>query len=295
MEQERSLLNARRTSRLGEIAQLDERIAQFRKQIAGVEGLRASKEQQLTVYGKEREAIEKLVAMSYAAKNQLLTYERAAADLGGQIAEHDAEIGRLNNSISEVEINKLQVEREFREKVVQELDEVDSRIDELMQQVDATGQQLQRTVIRAPVDGIVHELAIYTIGGVIQPGHPIMQIIPQGEHLEVEVNVDVHSVDQVFVGQQAHVRFPAFHQRTTPELEGTVTRVSPASVIDEKSGVSFYRVSLSIADSELAKLGDQALIPGMPVEAVIPTEPRTVLAYLVKPLTDQFVHAFREE
>jgi HlyD family secretion protein len=295
MLQQRALLQARRQSRLGEIGQLEERIAQFNKQIDGVESLKKSKQQQIDVYRKEHAAIAKLVKQALAAKNQLLVYERSFADLGGQVAEHEAEIGRLRNSISEVEISKLQVDRNFREKVVAELDETEAKIDELMQQVDATTQQFERTVIRAPVNGVVHELAIFTIGGVIQPGQPIMLIVPMAERLEIEVNVDTQSVDQVQLGHKAVVRFPAFNQRTTPEIFGAVSRISPTSVVDEKSGFAFYRLGISVPEDQLKLLGDKQLVPGMPVETVIPTSERSVLDYLVKPLTDKLIHVFREE
>jgi HlyD family secretion protein len=293
--QQQSMLQARRTSKLGEIAQLTERIAQFKKQIEGVQGLKKSKKEQLVVFNKERDAIEKLVKQSFAAKNQLLTYDRSFADFAGQIAEHDSELGRLNNSISEVEISKLQVERNFREKVITELDEIDAKVDELTQQVAATEQQFQRTVIHAPVAGIIHELSIFTIGGVIQPGQPIMQIVPLTGRLEIEVNVETQHIDELLIGQKAVVRFPAFNQRTTPEVFGSVARVSPTSVVDEKSGFTFYRVGIEIGDTQLERLGKKILVPGMPVETVIPISERTVLEYLLKPLADNLTHVFREE
>lgn len=295
IEQQMSMLNARRSSKRGEAAQLDERIAQFKEQIAGVVSLQESKKAQLAVFTKERKSIEALVKQSFAAKNQLLVYDRNFADLNGQIAEQQSEIGRLRNSISEVEISKTQVERSFREKVITELDEIDAKIDELIQQIDATEQQLERTVIRSPVDGMVHELALYTIGGVIQPGQAIMQIVPQSEKLEIEINVETQYVDQLALGQLAIVRFPAFHSRTTPEVNGHVSRVSPTSVVDEKNGFSFYRVGVAVSEKEIAKLGDRVLVPGMPVEAIMPTGERTVLEYLTKPLTDNLTHVFREE
>jgi HlyD family secretion protein len=295
MLQQQSMLDARRNSKLGEIAQLTERIAQFKKQIEGVQGLKKSKKEQLVVFNKERDAIEKLVKQSFAAKNQLLTYDRSFSDFSGQIAEHDSEIGRLNNSISEVEISKLQVERTFREKVISELDEIDAKVDELTQQVAATEQQYDRTVIQAPVAGVIHELSIFTIGGVVQPGQPIMQIVPMTGRMEIEVNVETQHIDELLIGQKTVVRFPAFNQRTTPEVFGSVTRVSPTSVVDEKSGFTFYRVGIEIGDAELKRLGDKILVPGMPVETVIPTSERTVLEYLLKPLTDNLTHVFREE
>ena len=122
-----------------------------------------------------------------------------------------------------------------------------------------------------------------------------MQIVPQSADHEIELNVDVQSIDEVFVGQRVIVRFPAFHQRTTPELDGRVLAVSPSSVVDQERGVSFYRVAVEIGPEELAKLEGKKLIPGMPVEAFVPIAERTVLSYLLKPLTDQFNRAFREE
>ena len=295
MIQQQSMLQARRKSAEGEVAQLDQRIAQFKQQIRGVEGVKTSKLSQLTVYEKERDSVAKLVKQSLAAKNQLLTYDRSFADLHGQIAEHDADIGRLRNSISEVEISKQQVSRNFREKVISELDEIDAKIDELVQQVDATDQQLQRTIIRSPIDGVVHELALFTIGGVIQPGQGIMQIVPQSNKLDIEVNLDTQFIDEIAIGQKAVVRFPAFHQRSTPEIFGEVARVSPTSVVDEKNGYAFYRVGIAITPAELSRLGVNVLVPGMPVEAIMPTSERTVIEYLLKPLKDNLVHVFREE
>jgi HlyD family secretion protein len=293
--QQRALLQARQQSRFGEIEQLNKRIAQYERQISGVESLKISKSEQLAVFRQEQEAINKLVEQALAAKNQLLAYDRSVADMRGQIAEHDAEIGRLRSSIAEVEVSKLQVERAFREKAISELEETDARIDELAQQLEATEQQLGRTVIRAPVSGIVHELAIFTIGGVVQPGQAIMQIIPMAGRVEIEVSVDTQHIDKLEKGQKAVVRFPAFDRRTTPEIFGAVDRLSPASVVDEKTGFAFYRVRISIADGELKRLGGKALVPGMPVEVVIPTAERTVLDYLIKPLTDSLTHVFRED
>lgn len=295
MDQQRAVMAARMAARSGETAQLSERIAQFKKQIEGASSLKASKQKQLEVYGQERQAIETLVNKAIAARQQLLTFDRAAADLNGQIAEHDAEIGRLENAISEVEISKLQVDKKFREEAIAELDQVETSINELVQQVEATGQQLERAIIRAPVNGIVHELQVFTIGGVIQPGQAIMQIVPLTDRREVEVQVDITQIDQVGLGQKAVIRFPSFHQRTTPELIGQISRIAPASVTDEKTGYSFYRVGITIPETELAKLSGQTLIPGMPVEAILPTGERTVLAYLIKPLTDNLQHVFREE
>ena len=295
VDQQKALLRARRLTLESELAQLDERINQYGNQIDGANGLIGEKEVQLAHYDDEIGAVAALVRNGYAPRTRLMALQRAQADLRGQVADDRAEVARLENSISEVRIAKLQVQREFRERVISEIEENDTKVDELRQQMEATREQLGRVAIRAPISGVVHELSLFTIGGVVQPGATVMQIIAQtGEH-EIEVNVETTAIDQIFIGQPTVVRFPAFHQRTTPELQATVVSVSPSSVIDEASGLAFYRIAVGISDEELARLGDKALIPGMPVEAFIATDQRTVLSYLVKPLADQLYHAFREE
>ncbi len=294
-EQQTAMLNARRLTLESEVEQLDEKIAQFENQTIGVTGLIVEKEVQIETYREEISAVADLVGKGYAPRTRLMALQRAQADLRGQIAEDRSNVARLQNSISETRIAKLQVHREFRERVISEIEENDSKIDELRQQMVATREQLGRVAIRAPVSGMVHELSLFTIGGVVQPGVTVMQIIPQTGVHEIELNVETTAIDQVFLGQRAVIRFPAFHQRTTPELEGEVVSVSPSSVLDETTGLAFYRISVGISDEQLARLGDKTLIPGMPVEAYFTTDQRTVVSYLVKPLVDQLHHTFREE
>lgn len=295
VEQQSALLQARRLTLESELEQLDERIAQYGNQMIGVNGLIDEKDVQTGIYDDEIAAIGSLVQRGYASRTRLMALQRAQADLRGQVAEHRAEVARLENSISETRIAKLQAQREFRERVVSEIEENDTEVDELRQQMEATREQLGRVAIRAPVSGMVHELSLFTIGGVVQPGETVMQIISQSREHEIELNVETTAIDQIFLGQQTAIRFPAFHQRTTPELHGEVASISPSSVIDEATGLAFYRIAVEISDEELARLGDKALIPGMPVEAFIATEQRTVISYLVKPLIDQLHHTFREE
>jgi len=295
VEQQMSLLTARRLTRQAQLEQFDEKIAQFGNQITGVLALKTEKVNQIETYREELDPLLPLAEKGLVSKKRIMGLKRSQAELRGQIAEHGSEVSRLQNSISETRIAKLQIDREFRERVVSEIEKNDAQVDELRQQMDATRKQLARVAIRAPVAGIVHELSLYTVGGVVQPGQTVMQIIPQnGEH-EIELNLDTLSIDQVFIGQRVIVRFPSFHQRTTPEVNGVVGSVSPSSVVDEKTGATFYRVVVVINKREMDVLGGKKLIPGMPVEAFFPTNSRTIISYLVKPLTDHFMHVFREE
>lgn len=213
----------------------------------------------------------------------------------GQISEHTSELARIENSIRDTELEVLQIDRQFREGVVTELRDATTQIQELSQQIFTTEKQLERVEIRAPDTGRIHELQFSTIAGVVAPGAVILQIIPRDDDLTFELQIDPASVDQVFPGQEATVRFPAFNQRTTPELTGSVNDISPTSVTDEATGLSFYRVSVVIPPEELAKLTGLELVPGMPVQAFLQTGKRTVLNYLTKPLVEQLNQAFREE
>lgn len=295
LRQQRAMMTARRSTLDAHLAGQQERIAQFQNQIAGLLALIKEKRIQREQYSEELKAIAGLVKKQLAAKSQLLALERAHSDIRGQIAEHRAEIARIENSIAETRITQLQLKREFKEKVITDLEQIQARIEELTQQLMATRHQLSRVKVKAPVAGIIHELALHTIGGIVQPGQVLMQIIEQKELFEIELNIETVSIDQVFPGQEAVIRFPAFHQRTTSELTGTIKSISPSSVVDEKTGVAFYRVAVDIPAAELSKLGTKKLIPGMPLEGFIATKQRTVFTYLTKPLADNLAHAFREE
>ncbi|MEM7426168.1 MAG: HlyD family type I secretion periplasmic adaptor subunit [Pseudomonadota bacterium] len=289
------LFEARKATRLGQISQLREKIAQFQSQTRGITALQSSKTAQLTMLDSELEGIRSLKKEGLAANSQLMGLERQREQLVGQNAEHDAELARIQNSISETKIQTLQIDREFRQSVLTELRQVEQEVNDMTQQFHATSEQLKRVEIRAPVAGAVHELGIFTIGGVIGAGAPVMQIVPQNEKLEIEANIAPQFVDELYVSQPTTLRFSAFNQRTTPELAGAIDGISANVVVNEQTGESFYKVRISVSAVELERLGGQALVPGMPVEAFIKTRERTAFNYLIKPLSDQLHRAFREE
>lgn len=279
----------------GRREQLAEKILQFGNQTEGVRGLMQSKRDQLALMETEIASTQTLVDRGLSRESQLLGLLRGQADMLGQISEHTSELARIENSIRDTELEMLQIERQFREGVVTELRDASTQIQELSQQIFTTQKQLERVEIRAPDTGRIHELQFSTVAGVIAPGAVILQIIPRDDDLTFELQIDPASVDQVYPGQDATVRFPAFNQRTTPELSGNVLDISPTSVTDDATGITFYRVSVTIPPQELAKLTDLELVPGMPVQAFLQTGKRTVLNYLTKPLVEQLNQAFREE
>jgi HlyD family secretion protein len=176
-----------------------------------------------------------------------------------------------------------------------DLGEIRGKISELLERKVAAEDQLRRIEIKAPLDGVVHQSGVHTIGGVITPGEQIMLVVPEADALTVEVKIAPQDIDQVRMDQPAALKFSAFNQRTTPEVDGIVSLVSADVTQDQKTGASFYTARISVAADELAKLGIVKLVPGMPVEAFIQTGDRSVMSYLTRPLGDQIARAFREK
>ena len=289
------LFDARRTAREGQIEQLNERISQFESQIDGVNALKASKGRQIELISDELSSVTVLKEKGLATNAQVIGLEREKENLTGQIGEHDADLARISNSINESKIQILQIERDARQSVLAELREVELELNEVSQQLHATVERLKRVDIKAPAGGIIHEMSVFTIGGVVGPGETILQIIPQKEQLVVETRVEPQFIDEVFQGQAAAMRFSAFNQRTTPELNGVVDGISANIVVDELTGAPFYKVTLVVPQGEMERLNGLELIPGMPVESFIKTRDRSALNYLIKPLLDQASRAFRED
>lgn len=293
-EGQRQIFTARLEVLHGRKEQLAETIEQIRSQIRGSDAQAAALSDQLGYIEKELQSTLTLSERGLTRESQVLELQRARASLLGEIAAQQAESARLATAIRDTELESLQAEREFKEQVVTELREVTTEAEELVLQIVNTEKQLSRIELRAPASGIVHELQATTVGGVIAPGATVVQVIPLGEGVEFELRIDPRSIDEVFLGQRAKVVLPAFRSRTTPDIFGTVSTISPSSVTDPATGQSFYRLQLAISAEELAKLGTVELVPGMPVEAFLQTGERSALDYLVRPLAEQVERAFRD-
>jgi HlyD family secretion protein len=205
-------------------------------------------------------------------------------------------VAQAKGKVAETELRILQVDEDMRTEVGKDLADIRAKTSELVEKRVSAEDQLKRVDIRAPQDGFVHQLSVHTVGGVITPnGEPLMLIVPESDALTVEAKVPPQDIDQLHVGQTAVLRFSAFNQRTTPEINGTVSLVSADVSVDQKTGASYYTIRVGVSAEELARLGEVKLVPGMPVEAFVQTVPRTVISYLVKPLQDQVSKAFREK
>jgi HlyD family secretion protein len=189
----------------------------------------------------------------------------------------------------------IQVDQDLRSEVASSLRDIEGQTAEYVERKVTAEDQLKRIDIIAPQSGLVHELAVHTVGGVISPADTVMLIVPDSDSLALEVQINPQDIDQMRLGQPAVLRMSAFNQRTTPELNGSVSRIAADLTLDQKSGVSHYIVRITIPPQQLARLGKLALVPGMPAEAFIQTGERTVLSFLVKPIGDQIARSFREE
>ena len=292
---QKEIFDARREVMKGRQEQLREKIAQFGNQLSGVSGLIQAKEEQQKFIEQELVNVSALHADGLAREGQVLELQRSRSQLLGDISGHQSEMARIHNSIRDTELEILQSDRQFKEQVVTSLREAVMKGEELVLQIVTARKQLDRIEILAPVDGIVHEMQVVNAGGVVPPGDTILQIIPISDGLDFEIKVDPNSIDQVAQGQRAKVVFTAFNARTAPEIYGTVSTISPSSVNDPATGQSFYRVTLAIAPEELARLEGHEILPGMPIEAFLQTGERTVLSYLIRPLSDQLRRAFRDD
>ncbi|WP_132254309.1 HlyD family type I secretion periplasmic adaptor subunit [Methylobacterium segetis] len=292
---ERKLFRFRRDARLGQEAQLRERVGQLRDEIRGLSEQGEAKEQETGIIQREYDGVQDLWRKNLIQLSRVTSLERDIARLKGERGVLVANIAQTKGKISETELQIIQLEQNLRSEVAKELAEIRAKVATLIEQKITAYDQLQRIEIRSPQAGYVHELAVHTRGGVISPGEPIMLIVPTADSLVVEVRVAPQDIDRVRLGQAASLRFPSFDQRTTPELRGAVTRIAADVSEDKRTGTAYYLVRLGVPKEELARLEGTTLMPGMPVEAFVKTADRTVLSYLTKPLTDQTRRAFREK
>jgi HlyD family secretion protein len=292
---ENTLFVSRRDSREGQKSQLRERIGQLRDEVTGIKGQISAKAQELQLIERELQGIEDLERKKLVTTMRVMQLRREAARLRGEKGQLDAMLAQTHGRITETELQILRIEQDFRTEIVQDLRDNQARQAELIERRIAAEDQLKRIEIRSPQDGIVHELAQHTVGGVINPSETIMRIVPEDEPLIVEAKVEPQDIDQVLNGdRKAYLRFAAFDHQQTPEIEGRVKGISADLIVDQATGHTYYLVRVSLSKDELAKLDGKTLVPGMPTDVHIKTQDRTALSYLFKPFHDQMAKAFRE-
>jgi HlyD family secretion protein len=291
---ERTLFDLRRQARSGQKAQLEEKKAQLENEIKGYGGQAEAKQKEVDLIRQELEGVRSLWQKNLVPITRLNALERDTARLEGERSQLAGMIAQSKGKIAEIGLQIIQIDQDLRTEVGKDLIETRSKLSELAERKTAAVDQLNRIDIRAPQSGRVHELGVHTVGGVITPGEQIMLIVPDADSLAVEVKIAPRDIDQVYVGQTATMRFAAFNQKTTPEIDGEVSLVSADITQDQRSGASYYTGRVLLKPEELAKLGSAKILPGMPVDVFIKTPGRTALSYLLKPLRDQAERAMKE-
>lgn len=294
LNSERKLFELRRSARVGQKAQLSERVAQLNEEIRGIKAQRESKVKQIGIIKQELAGVTELWKRNLVQFSKLTELQREEARLEGEIAQLVAQGAQVGGKVAETQLQIIQIDHDLSSEVAKETREIDGKIGEFVERKVTAEDQLKRVDIRAPQDGTVFQSAVHTVGGVIAAGDTVMQIVPAADNLAVEAKVNPQDIDQLKVGQSALLRLSAFNQRTTPEVDGVVTRISADTTTDPRTAQSYYTIRISLPVKELARVGNIKVIPGMPVEAFVQTGERTMLAYLAKPLTDQLMRTFRE-
>jgi len=290
---ERRLFESRRRALAGEKDLLRHRGEQLDEQIRGLQALSDSKAARIKLYQEEIDGLKSLFAKGLGDKNRLREAQRQVVELEGERADHRAAIAAARVQINETQLQIAQRDREFERDVIAELREVETRLLDLGERIRALQNTLDRTEIRAPVSGFVVGMAMHTIGGVIRAGDHILDIVPEKEEFIVEARVAPNDVDRVYPGLEADLRMSAFNTRTTPIITGTVLTVS-ADLLTVRDQ-SFYLARIRVTPEGMSQLKGLTLQAGMPVEVMVKTGERTFVDYLLRPITDMFARAFREE
>ena len=295
VEGQRRLYVARAETVEGQLVQLSRRIEQIEAQIEGISAQETSLGEQLELIDQELADQQSLLDRGLAQARPVLALRREAARLSGTAGELQASRAQGAAQITETELQALNIRSQRREQAIAELRDIRAEEVQLTEQLRASRQQEGRLAIVAPVSGVVYGMTVFGSGSVVRPAEPIAYVVPQDDALVIEARIDPINIDQVYPGQAVRLMLSAFDQRPTPELNGEVLSVSPDAFDDERSGMPFYRAEIALLEGEAERLGaDKVLIPGMPADSFIRTNDRTPLAYLVGPLTDYFVRAFRE-
>jgi len=281
MAGENRLFTVRKDARDGQKSQMTD-------EIEGTEVQRQARVSQIEWIKKELEGVNTLWKQNLVPYTRVTTLEREASRLEG-------ERGQLISQVAQTREKIVQVDQDMRAEVGKDLGDIRGKISELLERKIAAEDQLKRVDIKAPQDGVVYQSNVHTVGGVINAGEPIMMVVPASDVLTVEIKIEPKDIDQVHLGQETALKFTAFNQRTTPEVNGVVSMVSADVTQDQKTSAYFYTARVSVSENELAKLGSLKLQAGMPVEAFVKTGDRSIVSYLVRPMSDQIARAFREK
>ncbi len=294
-QDENQIFNARKNAHDGEVSVLNQRVSQLNSKIQGLQGQKASKQHLSISYTEEAKDLKELLAEGFADKQRLRDMERSITATTGEIASLSSEIASSEMQIGETRLQIMQIQKQFQEEVADKLGEIQAQLYDVNQRLTATTDKVNRIQIKSPAAGRVMGMSVYTVGGVITPGRPILDIVPQGEELVVEARVSPMDIDRVHVGLVAEVRFSAFKQALVPKTEGKLIGLSADKITDERTGQPYYTAKIELTPESYVKLGNMELVPGMPADVLINTGERTVFEYLMQPISNAWAKAMIED
>ena len=289
------LFHTRRKALVGEVSILHENLNGAEEQLKGLRQVQTTRVNQSNFLAQELDGVRSLAAEGYIPRNRMLELERNASELNGAMAQNIADIGRTRNQIAELKLRILQREQDFQKEVESQLTDVQKEATSLAEKLRSIDYQVENTVIRSPIDGIVLGLNVATIGGVIQPGARIMDVIPDKEPLQVDAQVPVQAIDKMAPGLSVDITFPAFNHAQTPNIPGRVLTVAADRLVDEASKEPYYLAQVEVTEEGMQLLGVNNIRAGMPATVTIKTGERSLMSYLMKPLMGRIGTAFKEQ
>ena len=289
------IFQARKIALEGSVEVLQQRIEQLQSGLVGLRALQVSKEMLAASYLEELEDVQALLKDGFADRTRLRDIQRNYANMQGQAAELTASIASNDIQIGETRLLILQEGKEFRNDVIGQLGETQTRLKDSQERMNALQHVVARTVVRAPVDGVVNGMQIHTVGGVVIAASPIAEVVPQSEELIIEARLSPLDIDRVSEGQEATIRFSTFSRNAVPTIFGNVVSISADAFADEFTGVQYYQARIEVNPEGMQDLEGLALVPGMPAEAFITGGSRTLLQYLMKPLSNSLARSLIED
>jgi HlyD family secretion protein len=284
----------RRASLEGQVSILDSRIEQLNMEIKGIAIEKDSTEKQVAYINDELVNLRDLGKKQLVPMSRVYAMERERTRLDGVIGHSMTDTAKAQSSIGEIKVQMQQLRQKFQEDIAASLLDVRQKIADSRERVAVAQDVLSRIKIVAPLDGTVQSLKVFTLGQVLRAGEPLLEIVPDGEPLVVNAQFSPNDIDSVSGGQQAEIRFPAFHSRTIPVMIGHIESISHDRLVDEQSHQPYYLGVISLNRSDIPEEYRSRVRPGMPAEVIVASGERTVLSYIISPLSESLRKSFRE-
>lgn len=295
IDSEQNLFNSRRSALSGMKKQLGTRKDQLADEAHGLEVQVEATENELAIVKEDVSKTDELFKKGLVTLQRLNLLKRQLSNLEGQQGQYIAARAQTVGKLSELDLQLLQLDEDRKSEVTKDLTSIEATVAEYEERLAATRDQLDRLDIRSPIAGRIYQLSVHNINGVIQPGEVLMLVVPEQDELAIEANIPPRDIDQIYVGQPVTIRFTAFNQSTTPDLNAEVAVVAPDLQTDSRTGTSYYVLSIKPDKAGTAHLPGGRLYPGMPAEVFIQTSERSVLSYFVKPFQDRLRKTFVQE